>query len=148
MWLISTANPRGINTSIVLVSLLPSAVVCVPSSVGLCAHPSLPVLQWDRCDPSQPIEAGILVAAIAWGKGLWELGETLAFDCRTLTSHVTSLWNRAVCSSSFEHYPNAAAVGKCVLRRATAQDTEGHGKKILCNFAKDAVFKMLAMQLL
>lgn len=35
-----------------------------------------------------------------------------------------------------------------MFRRATAQDTEGHGKEILCNFAKDGVFKMLAMQLL
>lgn len=35
-----------------------------------------------------------------------------------------------------------------MLRRATAQDAEGHGKAMFCNFDKNGALKMLAMQLL
>lgn len=35
-----------------------------------------------------------------------------------------------------------------MLRRATAQGTEGMGRKYFVNFAKDGALKMLTMQLL
>lgn len=35
-----------------------------------------------------------------------------------------------------------------MLRRATAQGTEGMGRKYFVNFAKDGALKMLAMKLL
>lgn len=98
--------------------------------------------------PPEPTEAGILKAAIAWGQGLWELGETLTLDFGTLTSHMTSYEMGLFALSSFEHYPKATAKEKYVLRRATAQDTEGHGKEMFYNFDKDGALKMLAMQLL
>lgn len=53
--------------------------------------------------------------------------------------------NMAICFCSFKRSPKVAAA---VLRRATAQGTEGIGRKYFVNFAKDGVLKMLAMQLL
>lgn len=142
MWLISTANPRG--TVLVFPLLL-----CVSLPVWACVHTrAYPFHRETSVTPPKPTEAGILKAAIARGQGLWELGETLTLDFGTLTSHMTSYETGLFALSSFEHYPKATAKEKYVLRRATAQDTEGHGKEMFYNFDKDGALKMLAMQLL
>lgn len=84
MWLISTANPRG--TVLVFPLLL-----CVSFPVWACVHTRAYRFHSETSvTPPEPTEAGILKAAIAWGQGLWELGETLSLDFRTLTSHMTS----------------------------------------------------------
>lgn len=47
----------------------PSAVVCVPSGVGLCTHLSLPVPQGDKCDPSQAYRGGHSKGSHSLGAG-------------------------------------------------------------------------------
>lgn len=145
MWLISTLNPRGT----ILAKCLPFAIVCVPSiPVWAWVHTrAYPFHSETNVTPPKPTETGILAAAIAWGKGLWELGETFTLDCRTLTSHVTSyeigLFALLPLNTILMQLPR-----KVCAQKSNSPGHEGHGKGMLYNFDKDGALKMLVMQLL